>query len=269
MSMDTNCPLSCEEVSTLLDEGADTAENAALQAHLAACGECRALARILELSASLAEEVPVGMTDAVMTQIRRERLKQSARMRFVRRFGAVAAAAVLVPAAVILAPILFGAQDALPTEGMTAAVADTVPETMAQTAETYAETTSAPVMMMTPPPAVTAEETVGSAEDAVNGTAEPVPPAGAAPSYVIKSPQKKQDSSYTTMAVEEMKTVRPLQAVFTVLLGAEKAAAVAENDLAAAALLCYENGITREQFLAAAETLHVEIPEEQLTAIFG
>ena len=71
------------------------------------------------------------------------------------------------------------------------------------------------------------------------------------------------------MAAEDMKTERPLQAVFAVLIGAEKAALVAENDLAAAALLCYEHKISREDFLAAAEALHVEIAEEQIKAIFG
>ncbi len=268
MSTDINCPLSCEAVSALLDEGVKAADNAAVKAHLAACGECRALSRILEWSASLSEEVPAGMTEAVMTQIRRERLKQKARMRFVRRFGAVAAAAVLVPAAVILAPILFGAGDAVPTEGVTAAVADTVPETMAQIAQTYADTTRAPVMMAAPPASAAAEATAAE-DNAVNGTAETVPPSGPAPSYVIKSPSKRPDCSYATMAAEELKTSRPLQAVFTVLLGAEKAAALEEDDLAAAALLCYENEITREEFLAAADALHVEIAEEQIQAIFG
>ena len=278
MHTENNSPLSCEKAIALLDEGIQGAENAALEEHLAACGECRAMARILQISASLAADVPADMTGSVMTRIRRERLKQSARMRFVRRFGAVAAAAVLVPAAVIFAPILFGAKDAasVPAEGVTAAVADTAEETMAFTcAETVveapAETEAAsrgPVMMMAPPPAVTSE--VSHTEDAANGASDAVPPAGPAPSYVTSfSAQKQSDSAYATMAVDEMKQSRPLRAVFTVLLGAEKAALMEENDLAAAALLCRENKITREEFLAAAEALHVEITEEQIKAIFG
>ena len=277
MSTENSSPLSCEKAIALLDEGIQSTDNAALAAHLAACGDCRAMARILQISASLAAEVPADMTESVMTQIRRERLKQSARMRFVRRFGAVAAAAVLVPAAVIFAPILFGAKDAVsyPAEGVTAAAAETVPETLAAAAAgtgTEAETEAAsraPVMMKSPPPAAVTSE-VAHGGEAVNGVSETVPPAGPAPSWMTSSSDAKpSDSVYATMAVEEMKSKRPLQAVFTVLLGAEKAALVAENDLAAAALLCYENKITREEFLAAAEALHVEIAEEQIKAIFG
>ena len=279
MCTENNSPLSCEKAIALLDEGIKSADNAALEAHLAACGECRAMARILQISASLAADVPADMTETVMTRIRRERLKQSARMRFVRRFGAVAAAAVLVPAAVIFAPILFGAKDAasVPAEGVTAAAADTAEETMAQiaaetVAEAPAETEAAsrgPVMMMAPPPAAVTSEASPSENDE-NGASETVPPAGPAPSYVTSfSAQKQSDSAYATMAVEELKQSRPLRAVFTVLLGAEKAALVEENDLAAAALLCYENKISREEFLAAAEALHVEIAEEQIKAIFG
>ena len=163
MSTENSSPLSCEKAIALLDGGIQSTDNAALAAHLAACGECRAMARILQISASLAAEVPADMTESVMTQIRRERLKQSARMRFVRRFGAVAAAAVLVPAAVIFAPILFGAKDAVsyPAEGVTAAAVETVPETLAAAAGTGTEAETeavsrAPVMMKSPPPAVPA-----------------------------------------------------------------------------------------------------------------
>ncbi len=271
MDMENSCQgLSCEAATTLLDEGVKPTENAALAAHLALCGECRATARIMELSASLAAEVPAGMTDSVMRCIRVERTKQAARMRFIRHFGAVAAAAVLVPAAVIFAPILFGAKDAVPTptDGATAsALEETVPETAEATVEAYADTTSrAPVMMMAPSPAVTSE---GAFADAVNSTAETVPPAGAAPSYVTKSPSKKQEGTYATMAVEDLKTERPLQAVFTALIGAEAASSLTEDDLAAAALLCYEYEITRADFLEAAAALEVEFTKDQLDAIFG
>lgn len=274
MNMDNSCQdLSCERAASLLDEGIKPAENAALAAHLARCGECRAMARIMELSASLAAEVPAGMTDSVMRCIRVERTKQAARMRFIRRFGAAAAAAVLVPAAVILAPILFRAEDAAPvTSGEEDVfVADTQPETLpetlaAATAEAYADTTFAPpVLLMTPPPAAV---TTAASEEAKTTTAF-VPPVGSAPSYVSQDKNQKIQSTYATMAVEDMKTERPLQAVFTALIGAEAAASLKEDDLAAAALLCYEHEITRAEFLEAAAALEVEFTKAQLDAIFG
>ncbi len=274
MNMENSCQdLSCERAASLLDEGIKPAENAALAAHLARCGECRAMARIMELSASLAAEVPVGMTDSVMRCIRVERTKQAARMRFIRRFGAAAAAAVLVPAAVILAPILFRAEDAAPVTSAEEDVlaADTQPETQpetlaAATAEAYADTTFVPpVLVMTPPPAAV---TTAVSEEAKTTTAL-VPPAGSAPSYVSQDKNQKILSTYATMAVEDLKTERPLQAVFTALIGAEAASSLKEDDLAAAALLCYEHEITRAEFLEAAAALEVEFTKDQLDAIFG
>ena len=274
MNMENSCQdLSCERTASLLDEGIKPAENAALAAHLARCGECRAMARIMELSASLAAEVPVGMTDSVMRCIRVERTKQAARMRFIRRFGAAAAAAVLVPAAVILAPILFRAEDAAPVTSAEEDVlaADTQPETQpetlaAATAEAYADTTFVPpVLVMTPPPAAV---TTAVSEEAKTTTAL-VPPAGSAPSYVSQDKYQKIPSTYATMAVEDLKTERPLQAVFTALIGAEAASSLKEDDLAAAALLCYEHEITRAEFLEAAAALEVEFTKAQLDAIFG
>ena len=272
MNMENSCQdLSCERTASLLDEGIKPAENAALAAHLARCGECRAMARIMELSASLAAEVPVGMTDSVMRCIRVERTKQAARMRFIRRFGAAAAAAVLVPAAVILAPILFRAEDAAPVTSAEEDVlaADTQPETLAAaTAEAYADTDTTfvpPVLMMTPPPAAV---TTAVSEEAKTTTAL-VPPAGSAPSYVSQDKYQKIPSTYATMAVEDLKTERPLQAVFTALIGAEAASSLKEDDLAAAALLCYEHEITRAEFLEAAAALEVEFTKAQLDAIFG
>ncbi|MBE6560980.1 MAG: hypothetical protein E7662_07625 [Ruminococcaceae bacterium] len=270
MNMENSCQdLSCERAASLLDEGIKPAENAALAAHLARCGECRVMARIMELSASLAAEVPVGMTDSVMRCIRVERTKQAARMRFIRRFGAAAAAAVLVPAAVILAPILFRAEDAAPVTSAEEDVlaADTQPETLAAaTAEAYADTTFVPpVLVMTPPPAAV---TTAVSEEAKTTTAL-VPPAGSAPSYVSQDKNQKIPSTYATMAVEDLKTERPLQAVFTALIGAEAASSLKEDDLAAAALLCYEHEITRAEFLEAAAALEVVFTKDQLDAIFG
>lgn len=96
----------CTEALARIEQGTGEAEDSALAAHLARCADCRAEAHLRTLTAQLYADVPAGLNDAIMRQIRTERARTLAHRRWIRRFSAVAAALVLVPAVVIVAPIL-------------------------------------------------------------------------------------------------------------------------------------------------------------------
>ena len=98
--------LSCEEVRALLDEGVPGERCPDVDAHLAACPDCRAEARIRSLAASLAADPPPGFTDGVMRLVRAEHAREIRRRSLLRRAAAVAAALVLVPVLAVTAPRL-------------------------------------------------------------------------------------------------------------------------------------------------------------------
>ena len=105
-SSNTTPQLSCEQVRQLLDDKSAGASPDALRQHLKTCADCRAELRLRAVMSQLMEEPPADLTDSVMSRIRAEQKKTASRLRFIRRAGAVAAAVVLIPAVVILAPIL-------------------------------------------------------------------------------------------------------------------------------------------------------------------
>jgi len=98
--------LDCEQVRRLLEEKSAGASPEALRLHMKSCADCRAELRLRVAMNQMLEEPPADLADNIMTRIRAEQKKTAARLRFIRRAGAVAAAVVLIPAVVILAPIL-------------------------------------------------------------------------------------------------------------------------------------------------------------------
>lgn len=98
--------LSCEEVRALLDAGVPGERCPDVDAHLAACPDCRVEARIRSLAASLAADPPPGFTDGVMRLVRAEHARELRRRSLLRRASAVAAALVLVPVLAVTAPRL-------------------------------------------------------------------------------------------------------------------------------------------------------------------
>ncbi len=103
-----NNALSCETCRELLSDGIPPALAEAAEAHLAACPACRAEYEFLRLmqDGAVGDEPPADFTQGILCRIRKERAAR-ARLRSLRRIaGAVAAAVVLVPALMILSPML-------------------------------------------------------------------------------------------------------------------------------------------------------------------
>ena len=148
--MNNQRSLSCEEVRALLDGGVPADCRAGVDAHLAHCPDCRAEARIRELSASLAEAPPPGFTDGVMRLVRAERTRELRRRVILRRVSAAAAALVLVPVLAVAGPRLMRAEQKASFEKETpeqvmmfAAPPQASPETTGA-AETMAEAAAMP-----------------------------------------------------------------------------------------------------------------------------
>jgi len=231
MNTNEKAAISCDDALLLLENDPASPD---LSAHLARCADCRAEARVRELMRQLNAEVPAGLCTSVMDQIRAQRVREASRLRWMRRVGALAAAAVLVPAAVILAPIMLRADRAVMTDGQVEqtvsaaatettvpetvqftaagssdAPAETVPETVQETKTVTVTATSAHTYADTASPTA-AEETKGKLIFAVPPnvqggivTSEAAPPS-TAPEYVAKKTQDAGEKSggLSTMAAD-------------------------------------------------------------------
>lgn len=250
--------LDCEQVRCLLEEKSAGASPEALRLHLKSCADCRAELRLRVVMNQMLEEPPADLADNIMTRIRAEQIKTAARLRFIRRAGAVAAAVVLIPAVVILAPILLrtgnsavAGDDARIEEIRTPTEAERLPETTAAAFNTFADIipeTAAPAgdtpeeedytysaagneaakVMFSTSPAETEQNAPAPAAPAPEAAPETVPETAAvsaAPSYVGTKETSASDrqTSPSTMASESVtaapQSELPVYAVLRAMVG--------------------------------------------------
>ena len=300
--------LRCEQVRQLLEDKSAGPDREALRLHLKTCADCRAELRIRAVMTQMMEAPPADLADNIMTRIRDEQKKTAARLRFIRRAGAVAAAVVLIPAVVILAPILLRTGNSAvaeddarleeirtPTEAerlpeTTAAAAadffytfgDTAPETAAPTGESpeaednsnTAATTEAPkIMFSTAPATEAAPAPAAPAPETVPETAA----VSAAPSYVgIKETSSaERQTSPSTMASDssaapqsELPVYAVLRALVVEQVVSAHIAAFSGSDADLPAYLCTIFSITREEFAQQAAAMALTFTEEELDRFF-
>lgn len=251
--------LDCEQVRRLLEEKSTGVSPEALRLHLKSCADCRAELRLRVVMNQMLEEPPAGLADNIMTRIRAEQSKTAARLRFIRRAGAVAAAVVLIPAVVILAPILLRAGNSavagddarieeirIPTEAeripettaaaadLTEAFLDTSPEAEAPAGEetdaqnkTLAAETEAPQLLFSTAPAETKQKAPAAPADPAPETAPETAAVSAAPSYVgtreTSTSVSDRQTSPSTMASESVtaapQSELPVFAVLRAMVG--------------------------------------------------
>lgn len=304
-SSNTTPQLSCEQVRQLLDDKSSGASPDALRQHLKTCADCRAELRLRAVMSQLMEEPPADLTDSVMSRIRAEQKKTASRLRFIRRAGAVAAAVVLIPAVVILAPILLRTGNSVTSddaardeETRTQIVDTTLPETTAAALyDTFSDAYHAP----TAPDAEVPEAENVPAEPAStdeapklmfstapasdSGTPQPSPettpetaPVSAAPSYVRPKEQSATDrqTSPSTMAsdtaVHAPQSELPVYAVLRALVGervlSAHIAAFSGSDVDLPAYLCGMFSVTRQEFVEQANIMSLSFTEEELDLLF-
>ncbi|MBQ4043343.1 MAG: hypothetical protein IJD06_05030 [Clostridia bacterium] len=304
-SSNTTPQLSCEQVRQLLDEKSAGASPEALHQHLKTCADCRAELRLRAVMSQMLAEPPADLTDSVMNRIRAEQKKTAGRLRFIRRAGAVAAAVVLIPAVVILAPILLRtgnsvtSDDAARDEETRAQIVDTtLPETTAAALfGTFSGAYSAPIApdadapeaeKSPAKPASTNEASkilfsTASASD--TGTPQPSPetvpetaPVSAAPSYVRPKEQSatERQTSPSTMASDTAaaapQSELPVYAVLRALVGervlSAHIAAFSGSDVDLPAYLCGMFSVTREEFVEQAQNMSLTFTDEELDLLF-
>jgi len=296
-----NLKLSCEAVRMILDDGIPESDREALRAHIAVCADCRAETRLRLLTSQLSEEVPAGLNESIMGEIRAQRARETARLRFIRRIGTVAAAAVLVPAVLLLAPLLHRADTAAQSDAV-----NTVEETRGSAAENTAlpdgglpmdspdengSEAEVPVVLYSTAASGTAEEenqekyrvpAIGepeaseadpaNTEIAVMGTAA----VSGAPDYVGTKDKKQDDKTMSTMGTETDAVPREEADWYRVLrrvtgdavLNAWMKNYTGESGACAAAA-CRELEVSRADFTAEAEALQIRFTDAELDAIFG
>ena len=245
-------------------------------------------ARIRELTAALAADVPADFTKNVMNAIRAERKKMAFRHRMVRLGSAIAAAIVIVPMAAIVLPAMIRSEKnadialtdndpALYAPGDTAA-GDVLYSTGGETSPA----TEAPAGEEVPPacpsstPADMPEaEAPAKAESAA--TKAPATTVGA-PDHMGKTQEDPVETPATadTFAAETKYTVNTVaeSSVITVLrtiIGAEKMDAWLADQTVSEDTprnLIHAFGIRREVFLTAAADLNLTFTQDELDSLF-
>lgn len=237
-------------------------------------------ARIRELTAALAADVPAGFTSRVMGEIRAQRRRAAFRHRILRFGSAAVAALVIIPMAAIMVPAMIRSEknlDAIP--GMQDSVLyDTVDEQPGDVlyrnptvGDADSADASANGIMTTSAPA----------EEAPVPETESVPPSepAAAPDHMSRenenpagmgsSPETfAADTKYTMNVQTEPAAITVLRAV----IGTERLdnwlAKEAPDGDAVQAILRHFN-VQREDFLAAAADLNLEFTQHELNDLFG
>lgn len=236
-------------------------------------------ARIRELTAALAADVPAGFTSRVMGEIRAQRRRAAFRHRILRFGSAAVAALVIIPMAAIMVPAMIRSEknlEAVP--GMQdSALYDAVDEQSGDVLyknPTVGDADSADASangIMT---------TSASAEEAPVPETESVPfsePA-AAPDHMSRENENPagMDSSPETFAADTKYTmnVQTEPAAITVLravIGTERLdnwlAKEAPDGAAVQAILRHFN-VQREDFLAAAADLNLSFTQDELNELF-
>lgn len=281
----------------------------------------------------LQESPPPYLTDAIMGEIRAERGKTARRLRMIRRFGALAAAAVIVPTMVLLAPIFLHSTDTLSmdddafavgvknaTEATDGAVMPIEDESARYSASsvppvepsTEADTTATATEILTDAvfgQAAPAENSEDSTADSASGSDTAANEVTNSPKYEATSPvetdvvsqdsgssgstsgtlapapdyvgAKEQPNDRTSSGITTMGngdiTIPQSEAayltVFRALLGDEVLEALlADWTMTEDVLPRYlleNSAVTRADFVAQADELHLSFTDEELDAIFG
>ena len=237
-------------------------------------------ARIRELTAALAADVPTGFTSRVMGEIRAQRRRAAFRHRILRFGSAAVAALVIIPMAAIMVPAMIRSEknlDAIP--GMQdSALYDTVDEQPGDVLyknPTVGDADSADAStngIMT---------TSAPAEEAPAPEAEAVPPSepAAAPDHMSREDENPAgmgsspetfaaDTKYTMNVQTEPAAVTVLRAV----IGTERLdnwLLKANYDGDAAQAIIRHFDVQREDFLTAAADLNLEFTQHELNDLFG
>ena len=237
-------------------------------------------ARIRELTAALAADVPAGFTSRVMGEIRAQRRRAAFRHRILRFGSAAVAALVIIPMAAIMVPAMIRSEknlDAIP--GMQDSVLyDTVDEQPGDVLyrnPTVGDADNADASangIMT---------TSASAEEAPVPETEAVPPTepAAAPDHMSREDENPagMGSSPETFAADTKYTmnVQTEPAAITVLravIGTERLdnwLLKANYDGDAAQAIIRHFDVQREDFLTAAADLNLEFTQQELNDLFG
>ena len=237
-------------------------------------------ARIRELTAALAADVPAGFTSRVMGEIRAQRRRAAFRHRILRFGSAAVAALVIIPMAAIMVPTMIRSEknlDAIP--GMQDSVLyDTVDEQPGDVlyknptvGDADSADASANGIMTTSAPA----------EEAPVPETEAVPPTepAAAPDHMSRenenpagmgsSPETfAADTKYTMNVQTEPAAITVLRAV----IGTERLdnwLAKEEIEENAAKEIIRAFAVQREDFLTAAADLNLEFTQDELNDLFG
>lgn len=237
-------------------------------------------ARIRELTAALAADVPAGFTSRVMGEIRAQRRRAAFRHRILRFGSAAVAALVIIPMAAIMVPAMIRSEknlDAIP--GMQdSALYDTVDEQPGDVlyknptvGDADSADASANGIMTTSAPA----------EEAPVPETESVPPSehAAAPEHMSREDNAPAaaatsadtfaaDTKFTMNAQTEPAAVTVLRAV----IGTERLdnwLLKANYDGDAAQAIIRHFDVQREDFLAAAADLNLEFTQHELNDLFG
>jgi hypothetical protein len=235
-------------------------------------------ARIRELTAALAADVPAGFTSRVMGEIRAERRRAAFRHRILRFGSAAVAALVIIPMAAIMVPAMIRSEknlDAIP--GMQDSVLyDTVDEQPGDVLyknPTVGDADNGDV------PAYGLTTTAVPAEDAPEAEAVPPSEPAAAPEHMSREDNAPAaaatsadtfaaDTKFTMNAQTEPAAVTVLRAV----IGTERLdnwLLKANYDGDAAQAIIRHFDVQREDFLAAAADLNLEFTQHELNDLFG
>ena len=235
-------------------------------------------ARIRELTAALAADVPAGFTSRVMGEIRAQRRRAAFRHRILRFGSAAVAALVIIPMAAIMVPAMIRSEknlDAIP--GMQdSALYDTVDEQPGDVLyknPTVGDADNGDV------PAYGLTTTAAPAEEAPEAEAVPPSEHAAAPDHMSREDNAPAaaatsadtfaaDTKFTMNAQTEPAAVTVLRAV----IGTERLdnwLLKANYDGDAAQAIIRHFDVQREDFLAAAADLNLEFTQQELNDLFG
>ena len=235
-------------------------------------------ARIRELTAALAADVPAGFTSRVMGEIRAQRRRAAFRHRILRFGSAAVAALVIIPMAAIMVPAMIRSEknlDAIP--GMQDSVLyDTVDEQPGDVLyknPTVGDADNGDV------PAYGLTTTAAPAEEAPEAEAVPPSEHAAAPEHMSREDNAPAaaatsadtfaaDTKFTMNAQTEPAAVTVLRAV----IGTERLdnwLLKANYDGDAAQAIIRHFDVQREDFLAAAADLNLEFTQHELNDLFG
>lgn len=237
-------------------------------------------ARIRELTAALAADVPAGFTSRVMGEIRAQRRRAAFRHRILRFGSAAVAALVIIPMAAIMVPAMIRSEknlDAIP--GMQDSVLyDTVDEQPGDVlyrnstvGDADSADASANGLMTTSDPG--AGETPAPEAEAVTPTAPSAAPDHMSredenPAGMGSSPETfAADTKYTMNVQTEPAAITVLRAV----IGTERLdnwLAKEEIEENAAKEIIRAFAVQREDFLTAAAALNLSFTQDELNELF-